>query len=131
MDAVASSIDTNKPDVIFAHSDGGAAVLSALLYRSCTVKCLVLISCIPPFDRSGSKRLDISLSGIPLIHTPTLFIYGEKDPLAHFVNLTKELVSEENLVMYSWDGGHSVPNSGQRGVWEQVARKTVEIVNKV
>ncbi|KAF6223246.1 hypothetical protein HO133_000088 [Letharia lupina] len=127
---IASSVSTNKPDVIFAHSEGGAAALSTLLHRPLSVQCLVLLSPFPPFDASGRRRLDVSLSGIPLVRIPTLFVRGESDPWAHFVALTEGLVDERNLTVYSWKGGHEVPNSSERGMWAQIAQKMVEILNK-
>ena len=67
---------------------------------------------------------------MPLVHIPTLFVRGESDPLAHFVTLTQGLVNERKLTIYSWDGGHEVPNSGERGMWAQMAQKVVEIINE-
>lgn len=129
MDYIASSININKPDMIFAHSDGAAAVLSTLIHRPCTVKCLILNSPFPPFDRSGTRRLDISLTGTPLVHIPTLLIRGKHDLMAHFVSYAHGLVNEKDLTVYTWDGGHGVPNSGEREVWAQIAQEAVDIVN--
>lgn len=125
---MSSSINTNEPDVIFAHSEGGAAVLSALLNRSHNVKCLVLAAPWPPFDANGRKRLDVSLSGAP-IKIPILFIRGESDPFAHFVSLAKGLVGEEFLTIYTWSGGHEVPNSSEGGLWAGIAQKLVDTLN--
>lgn len=61
---------------------------------------------------------------------PTLFVRGESDPWAHFVALTEGLVDGRNLTVYSWKGGHEVPNSSERGMWAQIAQKMVEILNK-
>ncbi|CAD6582476.1 MAG: hypothetical protein ASARMPREDX12_000951 [Alectoria sarmentosa] len=128
-DFIASSISYNKPDVIFAHSEGGAGALSALLRHPHNVKCLVLVNAFPPFDASGRRRLDVSISGTP-ISVPTLFVHGKSDPMGYFVNLTKGLVDERNLTTYSWNGGHEMPNSGERGMWAQIAQKAVEILKE-
>ena len=126
---IASSISTNDPDVIFAHSDGAAAALTTILHRSLHVKCLFLLCPFPPFDASGRSRLDGSLSDMPtLIRIPTLFLRGENDPLAHFVDMTKAVVDEKYLTMFSWNGGHSAPSSSERGLWAQMAQKLVEIL---
>lgn len=130
MDYIASSINTNKPDIIFGHSEGAAAILSTLLHRSCTVKCLILVSPFPPFDESGTRRLDISLTGAPLVNMPVLLVRGNQDLMAHFVTFAQELVNKKNLTVYSWDGGHSVPNSSERGLWAQIAQEAVQIVNR-
>lgn len=125
---MASSINTNDTDVIYAHSEGGAAVLSALLHRSHNVKCLVLASPFPPFDASGRRRLDVSTSGTP-IKIPTLFIRGQRDPLQHFVALAEGLVDKRYLTIYSWNGGHEVPNSSEGGLWSGIAQKLMEILD--
>ena len=129
MDLVSSSIDANNVDIIFAHSDGGAAALSALLHRAHNVKCIILISPFPPFDASGRKRLDVSMAG-PLVHVPTLLVRGETDPFAFFVAMAKGLVDEKNLTVYSWKGGHEPPNSSERGMWAQMAQDVVQIINR-
>lgn len=129
IELVASSINTTDPDVIFAHSEGGAAALSALLRRSHNVKCLVLAAPLPPFDASGRRRLDVSISGTP-IKIPTLFIRGERDPLAHFVAFAEGLVDESCLTIYSWHGGHEVPNSSEGGMWAGIAQTLVDVLNK-
>ena len=129
LELVSSSISINKSDVIFAYSDGAAAALSALLHRPHNVKCLVLLSPFPPFDASGRRRLDVSFAG-PQIHIPTLFMRGESDPFAHFVAMTQGLVDEKNLAVYSWNGGHEMPNSSERGMWGQIAQSLVMIMNK-
>lgn len=126
---ITGSISTNKPDVIFAYSEGAAAALSTLLHHPHNVKCLVLISPFPPFDASGHKRLDVSLSGTP-VHIPTLFVRAESDPFACIIALAKGLVNPRNLTVYSWNGGHEVPNSSERGMWAQIAQKVVEVLNK-
>ena len=130
MDLIASTICTNDPDVVFAHSDGGAAVLSTLLYHPHNVKCIILISPFPPFDVTGRQRLDVSLAGKPLVHIPTLFVRGESDPWAHIIAMTKGLVDERHLTMYPWSGGHEIPNSSERDMWAQMAQKLVKIVNE-
>ena len=130
MDYIASSIDINKPHIIFAHSDGAAAVLSTLLHRSCTVKCLILASPFPPFDQTGTRRLDVSLTGAPLFNIPIILVRGNQDLMAHFVTFAQELVNEKSLTVYSWEGGHGVPNSSERGMWAQIAQEAVEIVNR-
>ena len=129
IELVSSSIDANKTDVIFAHSDGGAAALSALLHRAHNVKCVILISPFPPFDASGRKRLDVSMAG-PLVHIPTLLVRGESDPLAFFIGMAQGLVDEDNLTVYSWKGGHEPPNSSERGMWAQMAQDVVDILNR-
>lgn len=129
VELVSASISNRKTDVIFAHSDGGATALSAVLHHPHNVKCLVLVSPFPPFDASGRRRLDVSIAG-PLVHIPTLFVRGETDPLAHFVNMTRGLVDEKNLTLYSWNGGHESPNSSERGIWAQIAQSLVTIINK-
>ena len=129
MELISSSIDANKTDVIFAHSDGGAAALSALLPRVHNVKCIILISPFPPFDVSGRKRLDVSMAG-PLVHIPTLLVRGESDPLAFFVAMTQGLVDKKNLRVYSWKGGHEPPNSSERGMWAQIAQDVVDILSR-
>ena len=63
-----------------------------------------------------------------LIRIPTIFLRGEEDPLAHLVDMTKAVVDEKNLTMFSWNGGHSVPSSRERGLWAQMAQKLVEIL---
>ena len=128
MEFIASSISCIKPDVIFAHSEGGAAVLSAVLYHPHNVKCLVLVSCSPPFDESGERRLDASSHGTP-IRIPMLSVRGTGDPLGQIVTLTENLVDKSCLVKYSWRGGHEVPNSTERSLWAQIAQDLVEIVN--
>ncbi len=129
IELIASTISTINPEIIFAHSEGGAAALTAMLHRSHNVKCLILVSCSPPFDESGQRRLDVSVSGsrIPI---PTLFVRGEGDLLKHLVTLAEGLVEKKHLTVYSWKGGHEVPNSSERGMWAQIAQKLVEIVNK-
>ena len=129
IELVSSSIDTNKTDVIFGVSDGGALALSALLHRAHNVKCIILITPFPPFDASGHKRLDVSMAG-PLVHIPTLFVRGESDPLAFFVDMAEGLVDEKNLKIYSWKGGHHPPNSSERGLWAQIAQDVIEILNR-
>ncbi|KAM0797661.1 Alpha/Beta hydrolase protein [Usnea florida] len=129
IDLVSSSIDADNVDIIFAHSDGGAAALSALLHRAHNVKCIILISPFPPFDASGRKRLDVSMAG-PLVHIPTLLVLGESDPLAFFVAMAKGLVDEKNLTVYSWKGGHEAPNSSERGMWAQMAQDVVQILDR-
>ena len=129
IELVSSSISANKTDVILGHSDGGAAALSALLYRPHNVKCIILISSFPPFDASGRKRLDVSMAGT-LVHIPTLSVRGESDPLAHFVAMAEGLVEEKNLTIYSWNGGHEPPNSSERQMWAQMAQNVVKIVNR-
>ena len=81
---------------------------------------------MPPFDASGSKRLDVSLSGTP-IRIPTLFVHGESDPFGHFVALTKGLVSKGDLTVYSWKGGHEIPNSSEQGIWLGIAQKLMKL----
>lgn len=126
---IASSISTNEPDVIFAHSDGAATALTTILHRSLHVKCLFLLCPLPPFDASGRRRLDGSLSDMPtLIRIPTIFLHGEEDPLAHFVDMTKGVLDEKNLTMFSWNGGHFAPSSRERSLWAQIAQKMVEIL---
>ncbi|KAK4695697.1 hypothetical protein P7C71_g2102, partial [Lecanoromycetidae sp. Uapishka_2] len=129
-DLIASSISTNDPDVIFAHSDGAAAALTTILYHPHNVKCLVLLCPIPPFDAEGRRRLDVSLSGSPLIHTPTIFVRGESDPMAPFVAMTEGLVDKRNMTLYSYKGGHEVPNSSERTLWTRIAQKVVEILKE-
>lgn len=124
-----SSVRSSKPDVIFAHSEGGAAVLSALLHNEFDLKCLVLVSCSPPFDSSGQRRLDFSVAGAP-IHIPTISVRGDGDPLGHFANLAEGLVDKSNLTTFSWRGGHEVPNSSEGSLWAQIAQRLVEITNK-
>lgn len=87
------------------------------------------MNAFPPFDASGRRRLDVSISGTP-INIPTLFVHGKSDPMAYFVNLTKGLVDERNLTTYSWNGAHEMPNSGERGMWAQIAQKVVEILKE-
>ena len=131
IERIACSIIINKPDVIFAHSEGGAAAVSTLLHRPLDVKCLFLLCPFPPFDTSGRRRLDGSSSDMPtLLQIPTLFLRGENDPLAHFVDMTKGVVGEKHLAIYSWNGGHSVPNSSERGLWTQIAQKMTEILDR-
>ena len=129
MDVIASSISINKADVIFAHSEGAAAALSTVLHRSPDIKCLVLVAPFPPYDASGSKRLDYSLSGTP-IKIPTLFIHGESDLLGHLVALAKGLVNKGDLTVYSWKGGHGIPNSSEQGIWSGIAQKLVKLTKE-
>ena len=83
---------------------------------------------MPPFDVSGRSRLDVSLSGTP-IKIPTLFIRGKSDPYAHFVSLTKGLVDERYLTIYSWSGGHEVPNSSEGSMWAGIAQNILDTLN--
>ena len=85
----------------------------------------MLVSPFPPFDASGSKRLDFSLSGSP-ISVPTFFVHGERDPFAQIVALTKGLVNRENLVFHSWKGGHEIPNSSEQGMWVEIAKELTQ-----
>ena len=50
--------------------------------------------------------------------------------MGHFVTLAEGLVDKSNLTVYSWKGGHEVPNSSERGMWAQIAQKLVAIVDK-
>ena len=127
---IASSTKTNEPDVIFAHSEGAAAALSTVLQRSHSVKSLVLVSPFPPFDASGSKRLDFSLAGSPIV-IPTFFVHGERDPFAQIVALTKGLVSKEHLVSHSWKGGHEIPNSSEQGMWVEIAKELIQSLRTI
>ena len=85
----------------------------------------MLVSPFPPFDASGSKRLDVSLSGSP-ISIPTFFVQGEHDPLAQIVALAKGLINKENLVFHSWKGGHEIPNSSEQGMWVEIAKELIQ-----
>ena len=65
-----------------------------------------------------------------LIHIPTLFVRGKRDPMAHFVTLTEGLLDESKMTAYSWNGGHEPPNSGERGLWAQMAQRLLEILDQ-
>ena len=130
MDLIASAIRTHDPAVVFAHSDGGAAALSTLLHRPHNVKCLVLVAPLPPFDAIGRRRLDVSVTGKPLVQVPTLFVRGESDPLGPLIALTEGLVEQGQLTVYPWNGGHNVPNSSERAMWARMAQKVVSILRQ-
>lgn len=130
MDLIASAIRTHDPNIVVAHSDGGAAALSALLHRPHNVKCLVLVAPFPPFDAAGRRRLDVSLAGKPLVRIPTLFVRGESDPWAYFVALTEGLIEKSHLAVFPWSGGHEVPNSSERAMWARLAQKLVGILRE-
>lgn len=85
----------------------------------------MLVSPFPPFDASGTKRLDFSLSGSP-IGIPTFFVHGQGDPFAPIVALTKGLVNKDSLVSHSWKGGHEIPNSSEQGLWVEIAKELVQ-----
>ncbi|KAL9102128.1 MAG: hypothetical protein Q9163_002689 [Psora crenata] len=76
--------DKGPFDGVFGVSEGGAALLSALMQeelQSFGLKFIVLVAPTPPFESSGRRRLDVSQTGRAMIEIPTIFITGAYDPL--------------------------------------------------
>ena len=129
---VENEIETNGPyDGIFAHSEGGALALSAMLdpkKKISGLKFLLLANALPPFESSGYRRLDSSMTDGPQVHIPTVFITGQQDLFKPLVALTLSMIEPAKLSLVKWDGGHEVPNSAAKATWVEVAQEVKAIL---
>ena len=107
----------------FAFSEGAAVLLSTLLHsalQSSALKFMVLVAPLPTFDITGRQRLDTNKTAGPIFQIPTILIEGSHDPLRPLVLLAKGLLSQDKTTVIEWTGDHTVPNSGEKWLWEKV-----------
>ncbi|KAL8784316.1 MAG: hypothetical protein Q9195_009095 [Heterodermia aff. obscurata] len=120
-------------DGAIGFSEGGAALLSTLMQdklHSFSLKFLILIAPISPFDPTGERRLDKTQIQGPIIDIPTIFITGEHDPVRPLTKLAEELLPQSKTTVIEWSGGHAVPNSSQTSLWEKATAEILAITAK-
>ncbi|KAL8782460.1 MAG: hypothetical protein Q9213_005354 [Squamulea squamosa] len=115
--------DDGPFDGAFAFSEGAAALMSALCQgnaNSYGLKFVILIAPLPPFDPLGQRRLDIGQTRKHITDLFTILISGNTDPLGPLTQMTRDLLAEKRTMRIEWEGGHAVPNLGERLLWSRV-----------
>lgn len=125
---IRSRVEEKGPfEGVFAFSEGAAAFLSTLVHGEMDFKFMVLVSPVLPFDISGQKRLDATMTNGPIFNIPAIVIRGRNDVIGLMAIMAKELLVEETTVSLEWPGGHEVPSACERSLWSSVVERILEL----
>ena len=111
----------------FAFSEGAATLLSALVQHKLPLQFMILIAPLLPFDLGGRCRLKVDQIKEPVFDVPTIVIQGQCDVIGGLTQLVHGLLDSDKTLTIEWDGGHEVPNSGEKWLWDKVITEIARI----